>query len=172
MKTRSDSRLNSRPKQPTPKELTNGLLDLIRRKFYEGDSVAFAKDRSRLLAWVVLWPASWLNSRGVSITTDSYREVFSKVIMEAVIHGTEKVRYRPAWLKQVVQSHFKIHGEEIYNAAKSARSLVETAMLLTGKSAHIQSDPMREMSVARSLISTSIRRKTSPRPSSQPDLFG
>ena len=150
MKTRID-----RPKQPTPKELTDGLLNLIRSKWYQGDAASFAKDRSRLLSWVVLWPASWLNSRGVTISTERYREVVSKIILNAVVFGTEKVRYRPAWLKQVVQSHFRIHGDEIYAAAKSLRTLVENTILLAGRPAQAAPDPIREMAAARALIQAS-----------------
>ena len=147
MKTRSD-----RPKQPTPKELTDGLLNLIRSKWYQGDAVSFAKDRSRLLSWVVLWPAGWLSSRGVTISTDRYREVLAKVILDAVVFGTEKVRYRPAWLKQVVQSHFRLHGDEIYAAAKSVRTLVENTILLAGRPSQATPDPIREMAAARSIL--------------------
>jgi len=141
--------------QPTPKELTEELLGFLGRKFYQGDGVNFQKDRSRLLAWVVLWPASWLQSRGVTISTENYRKIVMEVFMDAVIHGTEKIRYRPAWLKQVIQSHFAMHGDEIYDAAKALRSLVENAIAITGKLTPGKvSDPMREMSLARSLMST------------------
>ena len=54
-------------RQPTPSEMTGSLLEFLRVKFYNqpGDEKRFAQDRSRLLKWVVLWPASWLNARGV-----------------------------------------------------------------------------------------------------------
>lgn len=168
MKRRSEP---SRPKQPTPKELTDALLELVKRKWYSGDEVNFRKDRSRLLQWVVLWPASWLNARGVTITTDRYREIFSGIILEAVVHGTEKIKYRPAWLKQVIQSHFRIHGEEIYAAAKSARTLVESAMLLAGRPAQAAPDPIRELAAARSILVASKRPKKVAPPVQQPDLF-
>ena len=63
-------------KHPTPKELTDTCLDFLRRKFYQqpGDEKGFAQDRSRLLSWVVLWLAGWLNSRGVTIHGDAYRD--------------------------------------------------------------------------------------------------
>ena len=154
--------LASRPKQPTPKELTDDLLGFVQRKFYAGEGVAFAKDRSRLLSWVILWPASWLNGKGVSITTESYRKIVMDVLMEAVVHGTEKVRYRPAWLKQVVQSYFRIHGEEIYEAAKAIRGLVENALVLAGKPGTARPDPIRELVAARALLTApKAARKTS-----------
>ncbi len=165
------SKLANRPKQPTPKELTESLLNLIRGKWYAGDAVSFAKDRVRLLAWVVLWPAAWLNGRGVTISTDRYKEVFSKIIMEAVVHGTDKIKYRPAWLRQVVQSHFKVHGEEIYNEAKSARTLVESVLLVAGRTAPTQPDPIRELAAARSILVTSKPARKPAQEDSQPSLF-
>jgi len=156
---------SSRPRQPTPRELTDDLLGFLQRKFYPGEAVEFAKDRSRLLAWVVLWPAAWLNAKGVSLPTERYREICTKILIEAVIHGTDKVRYRPAWLKQVMQSHFRIHGEDIYTEAKAVRSLVENAMLLTGRPASPSSpDPIRELARAHTLVLSSKRvAKTPPK---------
>jgi len=142
-------------KQPTPKELTDDLLGFLGRKFYAGEGVNFAKDRSRLLAWVVLWPAAWLQQRGVTISTENYRKIFMAVFMDALVHGSGKIQYRPAWLKQVIQSHFAMHGDEIYAEAKAVRTLVENALVLTGKCAMVaRPDPIRELAAARSLVVT------------------
>lgn len=148
----ANNRFNDRPKQPTPKELTNDLLGFLERKFYAGDRVSFAKDRSRLLAWVVLWPAAWLTGRGVSVPADRYRQIFLSVMMAAVVHGSEKVKYRPAWLRTVIQSHFRLHGDEYYAEAKSARSLVENAMVLVSRPLRAQSSPIRELAAARAIL--------------------
>lgn len=141
-----------RPKQQTSQELRDELLGFLQRKFYQGDGVAFAKDRRRLLDWVVLWPACWLNERAVTVTADRYRSIFMAVLMEAVIHGSEKVRYRPAWLRQVIQSHFAVHGDEYYEEAKSVRNLVENAVLMAGRSVVAAPDPVRELATAKALL--------------------
>lgn len=140
--------------QPTPKELTDSLLDFLRHKFYQGpdDAKCFAQDRSRLLAWVVLWPASWLNSRGVTIAGDSYREIFFKTFLDADAHRSDKIKYRPAWLRMVIQSHWKVHGEEYYEQAKSVRTLAERALLVIGSPAVASPDPVRELAAARSIL--------------------
>lgn len=169
-RTRSNEQ---RPKQPTPKELTDDLLGFLQRKFYAGNTKAFLQQRANLLSWVVLWPASWLNAKGVTLPTSRYREIFMAVMMDAVVHGTEKIKYPPAWLKQVIQSHFRIHGEEIYAEAKSARTLVENALLIAGKiGVQNQPDPMRQMAAARDILVAAkpTRKKVAP-PTRQPDLF-
>ena len=62
-------------KQPVSDELRESLLDFLRRKFYQGkgDGLKFIQERSRLLSWVVLWPASYLDEKGVSIHGEKYR---------------------------------------------------------------------------------------------------
>ena len=65
-----------RIKQPTPEAMTADLLNFLRTKFYQGEAVQLAKDHRRLLAWVVLWPASWLNAREVTIHGEAYKQIF------------------------------------------------------------------------------------------------
>lgn len=112
----------------------DALLDLVRRKFYEGEAVQFAKDRRLILQWALLWPArEWFAPKAVTVPAVRYREILSGILIEAAAHQTGPIRYRPAWLGQVIQSHFRIHGEEIYQEAKSARTLAEHALLSLGK---------------------------------------
>lgn len=143
-------------KQPTPKELTDACLEILRSKFYgrsPEEMKAFAQDRMRLLKWVVLWPAAWLNDKAVTIHGDKYREIFVKVFIQAATHVESKVKYRPAYLRQVIQSHFKIHGEAYYEEAKAVRSLADQALLLVGKMPVVQTlDPVRQMADAARLI--------------------
>jgi len=141
----------------------------LRRKFYDQpeDEKRFLQDRSRLLAWVVLWPASWLNSRGVTIPADSYRAIFFKTMLQADSYRDSRIKYRPAWLRQVIQSHFKIHGEDYYNEAKSTRNLIEQTMLLVGKPNPVSSaaDPVREMANARAILTSMAPKKVAKAPS-------
>ena len=155
-----------RLKQPTPKEVTDACLALLRSKFYTapGDDRCFFQDRSKLLSWVVLWPASWLDSRGVTIHGDAYREIFFKVFFQAAANMASKVKYRPAYLRQVIQSHFKVHGEEYYEAAKSTRALVDHALLIAGQAVVATPDPVREMASARSILTSLKPKKTAPQP--------
>src|SRR5579872_3818331 len=95
---------NQRPaaKQPTPQELLDGLLDFVQRKFYSDHPLAFTKDRPRLLKWVVLWPAAWLNKRGVTLPADRYREIFMAVFMDGLRFGdTGNITYFPAYLAKI-----------------------------------------------------------------------
>jgi hypothetical protein len=149
--TRSPS---PRPKQLTPQELLDDLLAFLQRKFYEGYPVAFAKDRPRLLKWVVLWPAKWLEDRGVTLPPDQYKKLFTDVFMDGLRYGnTGQIAYLPAWLAKVIQSHFEHHEDEIYAQAKSMRNLVESSLSLAGKlPTATPPDPVRQLAAARRLL--------------------
>ena len=156
----------ARPKQTVAQDLVDSLLNLLRNKFYANsgdDAKCFAQDRNRLLKWVVFMPAGWLNKRGVTLPAERYKAIFSHIVFEAVRHGnTSKVKYRPAWLKYVFQSHFKHHGEDYYNEAKSARALAEHVLLTAGKCQRVAApDPIQELAAAAALLA---RTKPTKRP--------
>jgi hypothetical protein len=67
-------------RQETPQELRDHCLDFLRRKFYPNHAVNFAKDRPRLLAWVVLWPAKWFNEKGVTVSYLNRRRSLRKTL--------------------------------------------------------------------------------------------
>ena len=154
--------------QPTPKELTDSCLNLLRNKFYAGDEKSFFQDRRLLLKWVVLYPAAWLTGKGVTIHGDAYREIFVKVFIQAAAHVTSKVKFRPAYLRQVIQSHFAIHGEDYYDAAKAVRNQVETAMMFVNQPRVAAPDPVAQLAQARQLLAVPMRRKTTLKPAVKP----
>jgi hypothetical protein len=136
-------------KQATPDDLVAGLLDFLQRKFYEGYAVNFSKDRRRLLEWVILWPAKWLDERGVTISPARYRELFMSVFMDGLRFGnTRNICYLPAYLAKIIQSHFDHHGDEIYTEAKSIRTLAEQSISNLSRLAPASPDPVREMATA------------------------
>ena len=149
--------------QPTPLELRDDLLAFLERKFYQGHRIEFVKDRPRLLAWVVLWPAKWLNERGVTIPATRYREIFMAVFIDSLRFGAvEKVTYFPAWLAKVIQSHFAVHGDEIYDEGKNLRAVLERTLLAAGHQVSAAPDPVRELAQAAALL------KVPKRPSKAP----
>jgi len=162
-----------RPRQPTPTELTDSCLGILRSKFYQGDDKSFFQERTHLLRWVVLWPASWLNRKGVTIHGDKYREIFNKVFLNAAAHMESKVKFRPAYLRQVIQSHFAIHGEVYYEDAKAVRNLVEATMLAVGRPVAPEPDPVKTMAQQSQLLAAlSPKKRTVKRAlTTQPDLF-
>jgi hypothetical protein len=153
--------------------MTDACLEFLRGKFYRDDDRRFAQDRRKLLLWVVLWPASWLNERGVTIHGEAYKQIFFKVMLQADMHRAERIKYRPAWLKMVVQSHWRMHGEDYYEEAKSMRSVTEKLLLLTG-AAQAAPDPVKDLAAARSILTAHTPKRTAPKTpvKDQLNLFG
>ncbi len=147
----------SRPprKQPTPQELRDEILRFIQSKFYPNRPTPFAKDRPRLLLWVVLKLAVYLNSRAVSIPTDRYLEIMTGpkgILMEALRFGdTGSISYLPAWLGKVVESHLAVHGEDYYDEGKALRNHMDAALALA-KGGIQGRDPIRELAQASLLL--------------------
>lgn len=159
-----------RIKQPVSSELSAALLDFVRRKFYLNDDAAFYQDRRHLMGWVVLWPASWFISKDVSIHGDQYREIFFKVLLQADAHRSDKIKYRPAWLKSVLQKHFAMHGDEYLDEAKSVRNLAEQVLLMVGHNRAPAPDPVRELATARAILATQLFKKKAVKASANPQL--
>ena len=158
-------------RQSCSQDLLNDLLEFLRQKYYAGHAVNFVKDRKNLLKWVVLWPASWLIKKGVTLPEARYKQIFTAVFLEALQFQTAKVTYLPAYLRQVIQSHFDHHGDEIYEEAKSMRNLTDHVMLMAGKSPRSAApDPVADLARANSLL-TAKKRVIKSAASNQPDLL-
>lgn len=160
---------------PRPKlasETLATLLDIVRSKFYAGHAVEFAKDRPRLLSWVILWPATWLSSRGVTLPPDRYAAILGQVLVEAAAFSEPtKVTYLPAYLRQCMQSHWRIHGEEYYEEGKAIRTKVEATMFAVAQQPRQAApDPVRELAQAASLLRATKRPKTVLKPAPNDQL--
>lgn len=160
-----------RQSQQAPQEVRDAILGFIRGKLYSDcpeDHLAFTKDIPRLLEWVVLWPATWLDERGVTLESDRYQAIVLGAIMEGIRHGnTGKIAYRPAWLGRVVQSHFAHREDEIYGEAKALRTALDSTLRTLGAvaAASKPADPVRDLAAAHQLLRA---RKARPSPTQKP----
>lgn len=150
-----------RPSQTDNPELTDDLLALVRRHLYPDETVNFNKDKRALLELAILWPAVYLDDRGVDLSPERYKEIFLDVMMTALRQGnTGNIKWRPAWLGKCIQSHFEIHWEEIYAEAKSTRTFAERAMRGASKiPVQPKPSPVREMALAARLLKGTGRKK-------------
>lgn len=135
------------------------LLRFIQAKFYPNDYVRFAKDQRMLLKLVVLKLAVYLNDKAVTLPESRYMEIVrDKILMEAVRFGKiEQVKYPPAYLGQIVDSHLRIHGEEYYDEAKGMRNLVDNALSLVGRAPAPRADGVGELARLNGLLTTKKR---------------
>jgi len=90
-------------------------------------------------------------SRGVTLPSARYKEIVLGVLIGIKQHGaTDVIKYWPGYLKHCLQTHFKVHGEEIYNEAKSVRNKVEHTLLACRK-VERSVDPIAVIAEARKL---------------------
>lgn len=127
------------------------LCRFIETKFYPNHPIPFAKDRPRLLDWVILPLAKFLDDRAVTIPPARYQDIVKAVLMEALQLGdTGVIIYLPAWLGKVMQSHLDHHGDEYYEEAKVTRNHV--ASVMAGLRPGPERDTVRELAQAARLL--------------------
>jgi hypothetical protein len=79
---------------------------------------------------VVTWPAAFMAGKGFALGADRYTQVMMQVFKDIKVHGdTGRVNFWPGYLQKCVQAHFRLHWEEYYREAKSARALADRAMM-------------------------------------------
>ncbi|HUS37322.1 MAG TPA: hypothetical protein VM680_18390 [Verrucomicrobiae bacterium] len=139
----------ARPRQSVAVEIRNDLLGVIRNQFYgDLEPKTFFKDQTFLLNNVILWPASWLDKRGVTLPPARYKAILLEVLNGIKQHGdTGSIKYWPGYLMKCVQSHFQIHGDEYYDEAKALRTTLAGVIKKAEKVP--VADPIRAMAEAR-----------------------
>jgi hypothetical protein len=148
--------LRPQVKQPRSDEVRDTILNFIRTKFYQGHYVEFAKQQRDLLRWVVFELAVYLDTRAVTIPATRYIEIMvgdKGILMEAIrFMVASKINYIPAYLRQCVQSHLSIHGEDYYNEGKSLRNALDAVLKIAQHSVAVEADPVRELAAAARLL--------------------
>jgi hypothetical protein len=147
----------ARPRQTVAVEIRNDLLGVIRNQFYADAAPGqFQKDRNFLLTQVVLWPAGYLDKRGVTLPPQRYKAILLDVFNGIKAHGqTGAIKYWPGYLMHCVQTHFRVHGEEYYNEGKALRATLDK--IIRKAPAIPTADPIRVMAEARNDLLKSSR---------------
>lgn len=120
-----------RPKQEVPLDLVNDLMHVVKSQFYADAPIKqWLQDQHFIKIRTVLFPASWLNQRGVTLSPERYRAILIDIFTGIKQHGsTGVVKYWPGYLAHCVQEHFKVHGEEYYEEGKTLRTKLERLQL-------------------------------------------
>lgn len=135
-----------------PQEMVEDILAAIRGQFYfDCKPKQFFQDRNFLLKRVILWPASWLSSRAVTVAPDRYKRILLDIFQDIKRHGkTDQVAFWPGYLAKCVQDHFKHHGEDIYNEAKNVRAILDAELSKLGSIP--RPDPIKALADAASIL--------------------
>jgi hypothetical protein len=164
-----------RPKQQIPAEIVADLMSAIRNQFYPDAALGgpaakhWGQDSHFIKIRVVLWPATWLNKKGVTLKPERYKQIILEVLNEIKTHGqTEVVKYWPGYLAKCIQERFKHQAEQIYQEGKNLRTQLENTI---GKLPTPTIDPIIVMAEARNALLKAGAARTSKKPPGQLDLF-
>ncbi len=161
------------PQTPEQQAAERAFLEramaMVRAQLYPGvsDSV-FAREWQDLLM-AVSEPAAFLHRDGLHGTAAMYLAILRTVLAAIVAEGkVGQSRYRPMYLRQCLQMHMRIKGEQYRDAAKALadRTAGKVAADLLNKLRVIPGDPAAErltdaLVVARGLLTPP--RRTPPR---------
>jgi hypothetical protein len=150
-----------RDRQPTPGEMVSELMGVVRRQLYADlPERKWFQDQHLVKAWFVLWPARWLDERGVTLPPERYREILLGVLDTIKAHGdTGAVKYWPRYLLTAVQSHFRVNGDRYYEEGKSVRAALERALATAQRTQAAAPDPIRVLAEAGRALAVGKRRK-------------
>lgn len=101
----------------TADDVIEGALARTEELFYKRDARRFRQHQDALKK-ALTYPASWLNSRGVSMPAKWHAEILKRILDEIAKFGARKVHYFPAYVLTCVKGHMDHKGEAYYEAAK------------------------------------------------------
>ncbi len=126
----------------TAEELTAEMLAELRREFFKRSTDKQFNQEAHLLRQAIYFPARYLNDRGARALPSKYRQILRIVIQTIKAKGNRaKIHRFSVYFLHCVQEHMKHHGDEYYQAAKSARPV---ASLLDPALRRLQSQEARD----------------------------
>lgn len=151
-----------RAAQQTPAQMVESMMLLIHGQFY-GDANAhtWCRDRNYIKTEVVLWPATWLKKRGMTVPASTYERLLVEKINDVKRNCAQaEFTYFPAYLAKCIKDHFQFHADELNEQAKSVRGPV--AALLGGLKPGRSPDLVDALVAARDVL---VCRKRAKKPS-------
>lgn len=153
---------------------TEKILAQIKQRFYPSHppDKRFYQDR-RMLLYTVTWPATWLEKRGLPITSQAYEKLLIERLDDIAKHG-EPQRYRPApsgaegayfprYLLKCIQDWFAHHGEDLYEELKHVRNqLCDIEALMRQQTSQSTDDVAAPIAAAHAVLARQNRRKKQP----------
>lgn len=142
---------------------TQALLDQIKARFYNCDvsERRYYQDR-RMLLYALTWPATWLDQRGLPITSQAYQKLLTQRLQDIAKHGDPK-RYQncfPRYLLKTIQDWFAHNGEALYEELKHVRNQLYTIdALLRENNPDLPEDIVTPIAQAHAILAVQNHRK-------------
>jgi hypothetical protein len=106
----------------------------------------------------VLWPAGWLNRKGVTLPAERYKEIMQGLFVEIKVNASAALKYPPGYLMKCVQDHFRIQGEKYYDEGKAIRAKATSALFGAQKAARV-ADPVAALADAHKVLTATHRKQ-------------
>ena len=115
-----------------------------------------------MLLYTVTWPATWLDKRGLPITSQAYQKLLTQRLDDIAKHGDPKryQTYFPRYLLKTIQDWFAHHGEDLYEELKHVRNqLCDIETILRSQPAQSAGDVVTPIAQAHAVLTVQNRRK-------------
>ena len=115
-----------------------------------------------MLLYTVTWPATWLDKRGLPITSQAYQKLLTQRLDDIAKHGDPKryQTYFPRYLLKTIQDWFAHHGEDLYEELKHVRNqLCDIEALLRSQPAQSAGDVVTPIAQAHAVLAIQNRCK-------------
>ena len=147
-----------RGKTEAPEAAIARLLGRINAEFYaSADVKAWLRDEPAIRL-ALLWPATWLNRRAVTLPMPRYTAILAAILDGIRRHGNlAGIKHFPSYLFHAIEQWFIHHGDELYQERKHIRNAIDLNALRAGPTHQKSPDPIEAMAAAHRLLSS--RRK-------------
>lgn len=108
-----------------------------------------------MLLYTVTWPATWLDRRGLPITSQAYQELLIERLGDIAKHGDPQCyqAYFPRYLLKTIQDWFAHHGEDLYQELKHVRNqLCDIEVLLCSQPSQSAEDVVTPIAQAHAVL--------------------
>jgi hypothetical protein len=120
----------ARPKQETPAARVADVMRMIRGQWYADlPEKKWFQDEAFVMRNVVLWPASWLNKRGLTLPPERYFAIIIDKLNDVKRNTAQATLKSPAgYLMRCLQDHFAHNEDAIHDEAKNFSAKVNLAL--------------------------------------------
>lgn len=132
--------------------MIDDIMQMIRTQFYAGAKPGvWQRDQHYIRREVVLWPASWLKEKGMTLPAHEYKRLLVEKIVDVKRHiQVAKFTYLPSYLERCIKSHFGCQEDRLYGQVKSVQTPL--AALLRGVKVGAAPDVISPLSAAHEVL--------------------
>lgn len=155
--------VEERPKIGLSKQFMIDMTTMIRGQFCPDWDNRNWNMHLWLVQRAVIYPATWLNKRGIFVAPERYRELLLELLQEVKVKGGE-IKFPPGYLLKCVQDHMRFNADRYNSEGKAARDRL-AKLLGTFPTAEARPDFLvKALAAGGEAIQKPKRRRSTPEP--------